>query len=85
MNPPFCKVGLGDHLDHVQRAYDMLVPDGVLVSVLPASVTFRQDRRYAGFRDWVLANGEITPLPANSFKASGTNVNTVVVKMTKSD
>jgi predicted RNA methylase len=81
MNPPFCKVGGGDHLDHVRRAFGMLGPSGVLVSVMPASVAFRRDRRYAEFRAWCEEHGTIDPLPEGSFKASGTGVNTVVVRL----
>lgn len=83
MNPPFCKVGKGDHLDHVQHAFDLLETDGLLVSVLPASVNFRRDARYKEFREWVEYHGEITDLPPNSFKESGTGVNTVVVRIRK--
>lgn len=81
MNPPFCRVGRGDHLDHVRHAFGMLVEGGILVSVLPSSVTFRRDRRYSDFRAWCEARGEIEPLPSGSFKASGTGVETVVVRL----
>jgi phospholipid N-methyltransferase len=82
MNPPFCKVNGHDHLDHVQRAFSWLRPGGVLVSVLPASVSFRQDRRYREFRDWYKGHkGVLSDLPDDSFKASGTGVKTVVLKM----
>ncbi len=82
MNPPFCKVNGFDHLDHVQHAFKQLSPGGVLVSVLPVSVEFRQDRRYMMFREWLaIHSGDIQPLPDGSFKESGTNVRTVVLKM----
>ncbi len=85
MNPPFCKVGKGDHLDHVRRAFQYLVKGGTLVSVLPSSVTFRQDRRYKEFRSFVKDNsGEIKDLPEGSFQESGTGVNTCVVRMVHS-
>lgn len=84
MNPPFLKSGKGDHLDHVQHAFKFLYPGGVLVSVLPSSVEFRQDKRYVGFRLWVEHNmGEFTKLPAGSFKSSGTMVNAVVLRLVK--
>lgn len=86
MNPPFCRVGLGDHLDHVHRAFSMLVPGGVLVSVLPAGVEFRSDKRHREFREWAFEEGSpttIIELPDNSFKESGTGVRTVVLKMAK--
>lgn len=82
LNPPFCKVGIGDHLDHVRHAYGLLGDGGVLVSVLPSSVTFRQDRRHREFREWFQKRGgEVEPLPEGSFKSSGTMVNTCVLRM----
>lgn len=83
MNPPFCKCGLGDHLDHVRHAFELLKPDGILVSVLPSSISFRQDRRYREFREWVAFHGAIAALPEGSFKSSGTGVNTCVVRLVK--
>jgi predicted RNA methylase len=84
MNPPFCKVGEGDGMDHTHRAFGHLHGGGVLVSVLPASVKFRKDRRYAEFRAFVAdAGGEIDDLPEDSFKESGTSVRTVVVRMVR--
>lgn len=92
MNPPFRKVGLGDHLDHVRHAFSMLVPGGVLVSVLPQGVLFRQDKRHREFREWVIDAGALPPageyvglteLPDDSFKESGTSVRTCVLRMVK--
>lgn len=84
MNPPFCKVGKGDHLDHVLHAFACLVPGGRLAAILPAGVEFRQDRRHAGFRSWVAERGgEITRLPSGSFKASGTSVEAVTLVVDK--
>lgn len=85
MNPPFKKVGKGDHLDHVRHAALWLKPKGVLAAILPSSVSFRQDKRHKLFREWILGSddlfheGEIISLPADSFKESGTGVNVVVV------
>lgn len=83
MNPPFCRVGRGDHLDHVRHAFGMLLSGGRLISVLPSSVSFRRDRRHADFRAWVIEHGVMDPLPERSFKESGTNVSTVVARMVK--
>jgi len=82
-NPPFCRSGKGDHIDHVRHCYSLLRPGGVLVSVLPSSVEFRRDRRHAEFRRWLLDSGTIEPLPEGSFKESGTGVNTVVVRLVR--
>lgn len=82
MNPPFCKVNGHDHLDHVRHAHKQLAPGGILVSVLPASVLFRQDKRYREFREWYEGlEAGVSPLEEGSFKSSGTNVNTVVLKV----
>lgn len=86
MNPPFCRSGAGDHLDHVRRAHDLLLPGGVLVSVLPSSLTFRRDRRYVEFRSWMADAGPgsvLRELPAGTFRESGTDVRTVVISTRK--
>lgn len=93
MNPPFTKVGLGDHLDHVRHAFGMLKPGGALVSVLPASVEFREDKRHKEFRHWCwerhhtqlnsvgAADSPFDSLPEDSFAASGTKVRTCTVHL----
>jgi predicted RNA methylase len=86
MNPPFCKVGRGDHLDHVRRAFELLVfgRDARLVAVLPRSITFRQDRRHIEFRTWYeQLGGEVSTLPEGAFKESGTGVHAVILVLVK--
>lgn len=87
MNPPFIKCGEGDHIDHVRHAFAMLKPGGILVSVLPAGVWFRQDKRHVAFRDWLEDsnnnNYHLGPLPEGSFKESGTMVNTYKLKLVR--
>lgn len=85
MNPPFARTFGHDCIDHVRQAFDHhLGPGGTLVSVLPAGVKFRQDRRHTEFRDWVKDNGgEITDLPDLTFRASGTDVRTCVLRIVK--
>lgn len=85
MNPPFCVVGRGDHLDHVRHAHGMLVEGGVLAAILPTSIKFRRDRRYKEFRQWGEGLGwEVIDLPEGSFKESGTGVNTVIIRVRQS-
>lgn len=84
MNPPFGRIGGHDQFDHVWHAFRFLREGGVLVSVLPSGVTFRQDRRHVLFRDWVAEHGgEIMPLPKGSFRASGTGVNTCMLRVVR--
>jgi predicted RNA methylase len=82
MNPPFVKGPKGDHLDHVRHAYAMLRKGGILAAILPSGVRFREDRRHRDFRGWVTdIGGDIADLPEDSFKESGTSVNTCIVKV----
>lgn len=84
MNPPFYKVGKGNHLDHVLRAFSMLLIGGRLGAVLPASVIYRTDSRHQQFRDWALKNGgTFVELPDGTFKSSGTMVRTVKLLMNR--
>lgn len=76
MNPPFLKQS---DIKHVTHALKFLKPGGLLVAVMSAGVVFRNDARTTEFRDVLYGRGgHIEPLPENSFKASGTGVNTVI-------
>lgn len=82
MNPPFTK---GQDADHVLHAFEKcLYPGGRLVSIMSASVTFNQQKRYQKVRDLVEQSGQLIELPERSFKESGTNVNAVIVVLDKS-
>lgn len=77
MNPPFA--GQVD-IDHVRHAFAMLRPGGLLVAVMSAGVSFRQDRRAAEFRAWLRdLGGSFEALPEGAFKASSTSVRSVIV------
>lgn len=76
MNPPFMKQA---DIKHVTHAHKFLKPGGLLVAVMSAGVMFRTDARTKAFLTLVAdRGGHIEPLPENSFKASGTGVNTVI-------
>lgn len=81
MNPPFNKSRADIH--HVLHAFKFLKDGGRLVAIMPASVTFRDDKLTNQLRDLVLSQGQIEELPENSFKESGTLVNTVLVTLNK--
>jgi SAM-dependent methyltransferase len=77
MNPPFSKQA---DIDHVLHALKFLKPGGRLISVMSASVRFRQDRKASAFRELVETHGGIFEnLPDGAFKESGTMVNTCIV------
>ena len=80
MNPPFAVPGGPTvWIDHVQLAWTLLRPGGRLVSVAPAGLVQRQDRRHAAMRALVGEHGGWDYLPDDAFKASGTAVHTVVL------
>jgi predicted RNA methylase len=79
MNPPF--EGRAD-IAHVRRAFDLLLPGGLLVAVMSSGVAHRQDALAAAFRAEVAANaGEIIENAEGAFLESGTAVRTVTVTM----
>jgi hypothetical protein len=80
MNPPFARQ---QDIDHVLHAWRFLKPGGVLASIMAAGVTFRGDRKATEFRAFVEQNGWIRPNPPGSFRASGTDVGTVIVRLDK--
>lgn len=83
MNPPFCR---GQDVAHIQHAFKFLSPGGVLVSVASSGVKFRSDKRTTQFREWLKSvGGTIEDLPEKSFAESGTEVNTVVVRIAKGE
>lgn len=77
MNPPFAKQ---QDIDHVRHALAFLRPGGRLVAVMSAGTLFRTNKKAVDFRKLIEdGGGVIEDLPENTFKASGTNVNTVLV------
>lgn len=83
MNPPFDD---GRDIDHVRHALRFLKPGGLLVSIMIASTEYREDNRTEAFREYVAGlwtdkyERQWLDLPAGSFRESGTNVNTIILK-----
>lgn len=77
MNPPFEE---GQDILHVMHAYGLLDYGGRLVSIMSEGPFFQTDNRSINFRSWLKeVGGHSEQLPPESFKSSGTNVNTRVV------
>ncbi len=77
MNPPFAD---SQDIAHVRHAYGFLKPGGRLVAIMGEGAFFRQDRKATEFRAWLESVGGYSEvLPAGSFEASGTGVNTRLV------
>jgi len=78
MNPPFT-----DQYKHVLHAIDFLKTSGRLVAVMSSGATFHTSKEAVAFRALVERyDGHITALPADTFKESGTGVQTVLVSLT---
>lgn len=80
MNPPFERQ---QDIIHVLHAWEFLKPGGILVSIMSASTTFRNDRKSTEFRTFLEEYGYLTHNPEGSFKPSGTNVQTITVVLNK--
>lgn len=80
MNPPFSRQ---QDIDHVMHAVKFLDHGGTIVAVMSAGVMFRENRKAVQFREAVIGwGGTFEKLPEKAFASSGTNVNTVLLKMT---
>lgn len=74
-NPPFTRQQDIDHVNHM-----MDVCCGRVVSVMSASVIFRDNKKTVNFRDRVFGlGGRFVSIPPGSFKESGTMVSTCIV------
>jgi predicted RNA methylase len=77
MNPPFAR---GQDIAHVLHAFSFLRPGGRLVAITSPGWTFRQERKYQEFREFVdqhMFHQEA--LPAGTFKASGTSASAILL------
>lgn len=80
-NPPFTRQ---QDIKHVLHMWELLAAGGRLVSVMSPGWTYRSDRLSESFKRLVIEQqGAWTELPEDSFKASGTSVNTGVIVLNK--
>lgn len=81
MNPPF----YGTHwMEHVMHAFEFLKPGGQLAAVLPVTAEIGESEKHETFRSWALGHGrKFIDLPPESFAASGTRINTVILTLRK--
>jgi len=81
MNPPFEQ---GQDINHVRHAYEVLAPEGWMVSVMSEGPFFRQDKKAQAFRAWLdEVGGYSEKLDNGAFKDSGTMVNARLVAIHK--
>jgi len=85
MNPPFSSPGRRHaDIDHVLHAARFLKPGGTMVAIMLGSIAQRaSDAQAREFRAFVESvGGTMDPVPAGTFKESGTLVPTVIVRFT---
>lgn len=71
MNPPF-----SEEIEHIKHAYDFVEEDGILITIASAMILDKSMKKNKEFKEWFNSLDSYDyPLPANSFKESGTNVN----------
>jgi Methyltransferase small domain len=84
MNPPFSIEGDPlAYITHIEHAWSLLAPDGILLAIVPGGFTFRDDKRIRQFRELLEDHGTWRELDGDAFKASGTGVKTVIISMKK--
>jgi hypothetical protein len=81
MNPPF---ELQQDIDHTTHAWEQCLADGgEMVAVCASGVRFNSNKKGEAFRKLVGEFGYFFDLPEDSFKDSGTRVNTCLVYLRK--
>lgn len=81
MNPPFDRER---DIDHVVHALKFLKPGGELHAIMSAGTEFRQTKKAVAFRALMERMGASwEDLPQGSFSEVGTNVNTLILRVTK--
>lgn len=84
MNPPFAVTGAPNaYVDHVLHAWRMVCDGGVLVSVAPAGLKFREGGPIAALREMVEANGRIVDVGSGKDVGMGTGTFMVLATMKK--
>ena len=77
MNPPFSK---GQDVKHIFQAWDLLVKDGILVSIVSESPFFRENKLSVEFKKWIDENNvDVIDLGIGAFKSSNTMVKTRII------
>lgn len=81
MNPPFSQ---SRDIKHTLMAYDLLEPDGRLVSIISENAMYYANEYSNKFRQWINdTNAIIEPISSTAFKESGTTVDTVIIVVNK--
>jgi phospholipid N-methyltransferase len=80
-NPPFSK---NQDIEHIQKMYKLLKEGGILVTIASKHWQQSNNKKEIAFRKWLTEmNAEIIDIEKGTFKESGTNIETVIIKIIK--
>ncbi len=80
-NPPFSK---NQDIDHVYKMYDALKEGGTLVTITSTHWQRSTNKKESEFRKWLEERDYyMEELEAGTFKESGTNIVTLILKISK--
>jgi phospholipid N-methyltransferase len=80
-NPPFSK---NQDIDHILKMYSMLKVGGTLVSIASCHWKHSKNKKETEFRDWLKeVKADTRDIEKGAFKESGTNIETVMIIITK--
>jgi predicted RNA methylase len=81
MNPPFSKK---QDMKHILKAWELLKPKGILVSILSPSPFYCSDKKSQEFMEFLSAhNAAVKDFEEGEFKESGTAIRTKCIKVIK--
>ena len=81
MNPPFSKK---QDIKHILKAWELLKPKGILVSILSPSPFYCNDKLSQNFMEFLNKNNaELKDFSEGEFKESGTAIRTKCIKVVK--
>jgi len=83
MNPPFSNKAKIVYSEHIEKAFETLSKDhaSFLFSIVPTNWLFQDSKRMNEFRNFVFEFGEFFLLPNQSFKKSGTTIDTAFIQL----
>ncbi|HXS55773.1 MAG TPA: PRTRC system protein E [Hanamia sp.] len=79
-NPPFTK---HQDIDHIMKMYEVCKPGGTIVTLASPSWRIGSNKKQVAFNDWVMEHADVEEIPEGTFKESGTNIRTVLLKIVK--
>lgn len=85
MNPPFNCGKNGKDFDHIMKAYEILAPGGILISIVSEASCIHIDNKSKAFQQFLKDhNAYVEKIDPGAFKESGTLVATRLIKINKS-